>query len=118
MNKFFLLKMAIFTIVLSLCLVSNIYAEGEIVTSETLSIDDVKENFMDYHFTVDPDERWIPTEIEKGSLKIHGIYQEGNKATVYLTFVVNHKVQSKKCSFIRFNSGKWYIVPEGDFLRK
>lgn len=93
------------------------YAGGEIVTSKTLSIDDVKNNFMDYNF-IDNGTDWKPNEIEKGSLIIHGVHQEGNSAIVFFSFRYKGQVKNRRCSLIRFNSGKWYIVHEEDFLKK
>jgi len=60
-------------------LVSNENMKLRVVTSKNLSIDDVKNNFMDYNFREDRDS-WKPNEIEKGSLIIHGVHQEGNTA--------------------------------------
>ena len=88
-----------------------------VVTSKNLSIDDVKNNFMDYNFQEDQDS-WKPNEIEKGFLIIHGVHQEGNTATVSISLRYKGIVDSKRCSLVRFNSGKWYVIPEGVFLKK
>ena len=105
------------TLSIGLFLSVNLYADDKIVTAKTLSIDDVKKNFMDYNFKGNQN-RWRPNEIDKGSLIINGVHQEGNKATVFISFNRKGEIRNITCSLVRFNSGKWFVIPERIFLKK
>ncbi len=89
-------------------------AYGEdVVTSKGLSIGDVK----GYLSRQD----WITL------VEVHGIHQQGNKATVYYKgkepvpdFIDKsgfHIIESTM-ELVRFNSGKWFVVKDGTFLTK
>jgi len=108
-----------FILSIGLILSVNLYADDEIVTSKTLSIDDVKKNFMDYNFKENKNS-WNPNDIDADSLTIYGVHQEGNTATVFISFRVKHtgNIANSAVSLVRFNSGEWFIVPEGIFLKK
>jgi len=84
-----------------------------VVTSEKLSMEDVKGHLSG--------QDWIIL------VEVHGIYQDGNKATVYYEgkepvppFIseTGFQVTEQTLELVRFNSGKWFVTRDGVFLEK
>ena len=89
------------------------HAEEKFVDSEQLTIDDVKKTVLNH----------IKSIPENFSLKdLHGIHQRDNSAEVYWSVTCNGckagKVEQGSTSLVRFNSGKWFNIDIGEFVRK
>jgi len=89
------------------------YAEEEFVVSKQLTINDVKKTVLNH----------IKAIPEDFSLKdLHGIHQRDNSAEVYWSVACNtckdRKVEQASTSLVRFNSGRWFNVDIGEFVRK
>ncbi len=97
----------LFIVVFFIFFACSAYAEGEIVTSKTLSVDDVTP-FM------------TKVAVEKGAKfnKTMGVYQEGKKAIVYIDYENKGKKSKLKYTFFQFNSGKWFCPYNGLYLTK
>jgi hypothetical protein len=89
-----------------------VYGE-EVVTSDKLSMDDVKGHLAR--------QSWITL------VELYGIHQEGSRATVYYKgkepappFISKEGFQITEATLelVRFNSGKWFVTREGMFLKK
>ena len=91
---------------------SHLFAGNEIITSKTLSIDDVK-NYIQYYWSSHS------RHFRQVVTSILGVYQEGNSAVVYFHWKHPEGGKGKeRASFIRFNSGKWFNTHRKVFLSK
>ena len=86
-------------------------AEGEIpkefVTSESLTIDDVKAT--------------IGECLAAQGCKVQtvlGIHQEGNSARVFVEYAYKKGKKNIIIDLVRFNSGKWYNTVSEDFVMR
>jgi hypothetical protein len=86
---------------------------NEVVTAEKLTIEDVKGLLSG--------QDWVTL------VEVHGIYQDGNKATVHYKgkepvppFISKEGFQmtEQTLDLVRFNSGKWFVPRDGVFLKK
>lgn len=81
---------------------------GQVVTSEQLSISDVKKSVV---------QCLASQECTLG--KVLGIHQEGNSARVYTQYAFKSgKRDLIVIDLVRFNSGKWFNTSLKDFVTK
>lgn len=93
------------------CSLGIVYAEEGFITSEKLSLDEVKGAVINHIKAID----------KNGTFKeLCGIYQgqDPTMAEVYWSAVLKGKLQKYSTSLVRFNSGKWFNDDIGEFLRK
>ena len=94
------------------CWVGISHAEQGCITWEDLSIADVRATVTNY----------VKAMKKDASLKeIYGIYRnETNKKNleVFWSAIVDGKVEQSSTTILRFNSGKWFNVDIGEFLKK
>lgn len=105
------MKRILFLFLIGMLLIAtNISKAGDdYVISQGLSIEDVKKTVTSQ----------IKSAYSDGILKeIYGIHQEGKEAEVYFSFVVNRQEELSSTSLVRFNSGKWFNVDTGEFVKK
>ena len=107
-------------VVISLSFHTQIVFAGEVVTTKNLTIKDVQTAILSgslliyYHN--------YPCELSSmapNSLKILGVHQEGNTATVYCHFNTKEgRQQIGRVDLVRFNSGKWFSHSDKTYLVK
>ena len=79
----------------------------EFVTSESLTIDDVKAS--------------VGECLTSQGCKVQtvlGVHQEGNSARVYVVYSLKKDKKTVIIDLIRFNSGKWYNTSLEEFVMK
>ncbi len=107
------------------------WAQENFVTAKKLSLDDVKNAILTGSLLIRTPGggNWSIPEIEPNSIKIRGIHQKDNTATIYCSFTVrgqnssyngkyNTNDKRSYVSLVRFDSGKWYSPMDDLFLTK
>ena len=104
-------------VVLGLCLsvlwsATPVFGEQQFITSDELTVEDVKKTVVNHVKTLDKD----------GALKeIYGIYRnEGNKSNleVFWSAVIDGKAEQSSTTLLRFTSGKWFNADISEVLTK
>ena len=94
------------------CWVGVSYADEGFITSDELSLADVKGAVINHVKTMNKD----------ASLKeIYGIYRNEtnkNNVEVFWSAAVDGKVEQSSTTILRFISGKWFNADVGEFLKK
>ena len=107
-------------VVISLSFHTQIVFAGEVVTTKNLTIKDVQTAILSGSLSIyNRRGLWGLSSMAPNSLKILGVHQEGNTATVYCPF--NTKEGSQiigRVGLVRFNSGKWFSHRDGTYLEK
>ena len=79
----------------------------EFVTSESLTIDDVKATVVECLASQG-------CEVQT----VLGVHQEGNTARVYVDYRLKNGNKTVAIDLVRFNSGKWYNTSLENFVMK
>lgn len=96
----------------------------KIVTSSTLSIDDiikaVNRGTLGLTSPEYPSSTFFYKNVNFVEFEIFGVHQESNTADAYYLFIPSNSNEKLyhpgKISLIRFNSGKWFIPKQNRYL--
>jgi hypothetical protein len=119
-------KVNISTILLVSCILltalghHQAYAQ-QVVTTGELSDVDVKEAVKSLTIVWGMSGNWYGPRYpghQPSSIKVLGIHQEGNSATVYCQFMDNQHLRTGSIKLIRFTSGKWYCPWDETFVSR